>query len=132
MLAGRMRIIVLGEAADTRELFEVFFAGRGLDARAVATASDVLRVAREWSPNVVLVDISNESLRTEQLRALAESHLLGGVPFITTLPLDTDESQMLARALDGRLVHCRQWDLEELFHCVTEVAVSSGERFSRR
>jgi CheY-like chemotaxis protein len=52
-----MRVLVVDDESDAREMIKLMLAHRGVDVRTAASASEALMILEEWRPDVLISDI---------------------------------------------------------------------------
>jgi CheY-like chemotaxis protein len=120
-----VRVLLIEDDADNRDLYAFALQAAGAEVRAVGDGDEALRVARSWSPSVILSDlvmpeVDGLSLLGE-IRALAH---LKDVPAIamTGLAARADRDAALAKGfqehiakpaeIDHVIAVLRRWTIE--------------------
>src|SRR5688572_11582919 len=93
------RVLIVDDNQVNAELLEAHLDGTGYDTRTATNGEDAIRFAREWSPDVVLLDVMMPKVSgfevCRQLRA-DPTTARAGVLMVTALDQPTD----IERAVD--------------------------------
>ena len=87
------RVLIADDNAQNAELLEAYLDGTGWDTRLAANGEETLQVAREWMPDVILLDVMMPKLSgfevCKRLRADPATAKVG-VLMVTALDQPTD------------------------------------------
>jgi DNA-binding response OmpR family regulator len=83
------RILVADDNPQGAELLEVYLASTGADVRIAADGEETLRIVREWSPDLLLLDVMMPRLSGfEVCKQLRADPVTRNVPVIMVTALD--------------------------------------------
>ena len=74
------RVLVIDDSPDLRELYELLFAGEGYDVQAASDALRGFERARNWHPDVILLDVVMPGMDGLELLRKLRSDLVPPVP----------------------------------------------------
>ena len=75
-----LRVLVVDDEADHRELVAYIVAEKGAAARTAASAEEAVRIAREWRPDVAVLDVGMPSIDGYQLLLQLRECLASSAP----------------------------------------------------
>ncbi len=97
------RILITDDSQLNAELLEAHLEGTGFDTKIVSNGDDALKAAKEWKPDVILLDVMMPKLSgfevCRRLRADANTQDVG-VLMITALDQPTDVEQAVSSGTD--------------------------------
>jgi len=97
------RILIADDSQPNAELLEAHLDGSGFDTRIAANGEDTLAAARDWKPDVILLDVMMPKLSgfevCRQLRADPATKGVG-ILMVTALDQPTDVEQAVAAGTD--------------------------------
>jgi DNA-binding response OmpR family regulator len=97
------RVLIVDDSQPNAELLEAHLDGSGYDTRIAANGEDALAAARDWQPDVVLLDVMMPRLSgfevCERLRADAATRAVG-VLMVTALDQPADVDRAVAVGTD--------------------------------
>ncbi len=97
------RVLIVDDSQPNAELLEAHLDGSGFDTRIASNGEDALAVAREWQPDVILLDVMMPRLSgfevCERLRADPATHSVG-VLMVTALDQPADVDRAVAVGTD--------------------------------
>ena len=100
------RILIADDSQPNAELLEAHLDGSGLETRIAANGEDTLAAARDWKPDLILLDIMMPKLSgfevCERLRADATTRAVG-ILMITALDQPADIERAVAAGTDDFL-----------------------------
>ncbi len=100
---ARQRVLVVDDHADTAELLATMVACLGHDTRCAHSGADALRVARDFDPDLVLLDLQlPDVLGYELVRDLRERPRY--IAAVTCWGRDEDRVRSYAAGLDQHVV----------------------------
>ena len=97
------RILIADDSQPNAELLEAHLDGSGFDTRIATNGEDTLAAARDWKPDVILLDVMMPKLSgfevCRQLRADPATKSVG-ILMVTALDQPTDVEQAVAAGTD--------------------------------
>ena len=100
------RILIADDNQANAELLEAHLDGTGYDTRIVSNGEDTLAAARDWAPDVILLDVMMPKLSgfevCQRLRANPDTRGVG-VLMVTALDQPTDMETAVAAGTDDLL-----------------------------
>ena len=97
------RILITDDSQLNAELLEAHLEGTGFDTKIVSNGDDALKAAKEWKPDVILLDVMMPKISgfevCRRLRADANTQDIG-VLMITALDQPTDVEQGVSSGTD--------------------------------
>ncbi|MBN9517316.1 response regulator [bacterium] len=97
------RVLIVDDSQPNAELLEAHLDGSGFDTRIASNGEDALVAAREWQPDVILLDVMMPRLSgfevCERLRADPATHGVG-VLMVTALDQPSDVDRAVAVGTD--------------------------------
>ena len=97
------RILIADDSQANAELLEAHLDGAGFETRIAANGEDTLAIAREWEPDLILLDIMMPKLSgfevCEQLRADSATQSIC-ILMVTALDQPTDVERAVAAGTD--------------------------------
>jgi CheY-like chemotaxis protein len=123
---ARLRVLVVDDSLDTRTALRMVLATWGYEARAAADGAEALRVAAEFKPDVVFLDLAMPGMTgLEVAQRLRQG---GAVPFLVVLTGHAGPAyEEAARAAGFDHFLAKPSPPEELRSLLTEYANPSGE-----
>jgi CheY-like chemotaxis protein len=105
LTAGRrLRVLLAEDFEDAREMYAEYLQYADIEVVTAVDGEDAVRIAREWTPDLILMDIRMPRLTgTEAMRILREDDRFRNVPFValTAHALDSERAAILADGFDG-------------------------------
>jgi DNA-binding response OmpR family regulator len=120
------RVLIADDDATTAHLISVALTKRGFETRVEPTGTDALAVAREWQPNVVILDVMMPAAHGMSVcRALKEAPETRGVRvlILTAKPYESD--RRFARDMGADDYMTKPFDIQELASKVAELTERS-------
>jgi CheY-like chemotaxis protein/two-component sensor histidine kinase len=123
-----LRVLVVDDEADVRELLRFVLTDSGAEIRTVASAAEALDLLRQWQPEVLVSDIGMpdvdgyEFLR--QVRALPAEHG-GRIPAVALTGYARPEDERRALAAGYQLFVPKPVDLPELEAAIARLTLKS-------
>lgn len=122
MNPGRQRVLVVDDHADTAELLVAMIGWLGHDARCAQTGADALRIARDFDPDLVLLDLQlPDMLGYELVDGLRERSRY--IAAVTCWGRDEDRLRSFREGLDQHVV--KPVDLPKLRQILASAAARS-------
>lgn len=120
LISSGKRILAVDDEEDFLDLVKLNLEKVGYLVRTVSDAREALAVAREFRPNLLLLDIVMPHMDgLELLKALREEPTLGRTPVILLTALAEDVSQG-GVARDGVLYLAKPIAFKKLLHCIEQ------------
>ena len=97
------RILITDDSQLNAELLEAHLEGTGFDTKIVSNGDDALKAAKEWKPDVILLDVMMPKISGFEVcrRLRADANTQGiGVLMITALDQPTDVEQAVSSGTD--------------------------------
>ena len=97
------RILITDDSQLNAELLEAHLEGTGFDTKIVSNGDDALKTAKEWKPDVILLDVMMPKISGFEVcrRLRADANTQGiGVLMITALDQPTDVEQAVSSGTD--------------------------------
>ncbi len=97
------RILITDDSQLNAELLEAHLEGTGFDTKIVSNGEDALKAAKEWKPDVILLDVMMPKISGFEVcrRLRADANTQGiGVLMITALDQPTDVEQAVSSGTD--------------------------------
>jgi DNA-binding response OmpR family regulator len=109
------RILIADPDYDIRGSLEVYFKTNGYEVQAVESAGDVLKTARPWQPNVILLSDEFTDISPYQIcRDLFDDTLTGHIPLVMMLHINERRSRLEALEAGVNDILTKPFDIEEL------------------
>jgi CheY-like chemotaxis protein len=107
MSASSLKILIVDDAQDNRDLFYRFLVKIGIDAGGISTAKDgleAIELAQQQKPDFILMDIQMPRMDGyEALKILKKNKYPGKVIALTASAIQGDKEQFLAYGFDNYL-----------------------------
>lgn len=116
MNVSKARVLVADPDADIRETLKIYFEHQGFEVQVVAQAGEIVKHARPWQPNAILVSTEFSDRDPYQIcRDLLDDTLTGHIPLVMLLHLN--ERSMRLEALEAGVndIVPKPFDIEELY-----------------
>jgi two-component system alkaline phosphatase synthesis response regulator PhoP len=122
------KILIADDNQPNAELLEAHLDGSGFDTRIAINGEDTLKTAREWNPDVILLDVMMQKLSgfevCQQLRRDKTTNTIG-VLMVTALDQPTDVEKAVDAGTDDFLT--KPINKTELLRRVKALIQSRGE-----
>jgi two-component system, OmpR family, phosphate regulon response regulator PhoB len=125
----RLRVLLIDDHADTRDMYDAYLGGAGMDVRAAADGETGLNLALEWRPDVVVCDWAMPGMTGEEVsRRMKSDPRTQGIPVVilTAFGLHQRPELKAAGAAEVCAKPCAPRDLADLVKQVA--AVPSGAK----
>jgi two-component system, cell cycle response regulator DivK len=110
----RKRLLIVEDSDETRELFYLFFTGKGFTCEGAADGREGLVKARVWRPDVIIMDLHMPRLTGwEAIQRLKANEQTKDLP-IVALSATSREGQALAQAVGCDSYCAKPMPLESL------------------
>lgn len=115
MSIQKSRILIADPDIDIRETLRLYFEGHGHEVQTVALASDIIRLARQWQPNAILMSAEFSDQNPYQIcQSLLEDTLTSHIPIIMMLHKNDRQARLEALEVGVGDIVIKPFDIEEL------------------
>lgn len=115
MNTPKSRILIADPDPDVSETLQLYFSANGHETQVVRQANDIVKTARQWQPNAVLVSTELTDKNPYQVcRELLEDTLTAHIPIIMLLHLDERYARLEALETGVDDIVTKPIDIEEL------------------
>jgi DNA-binding response OmpR family regulator len=109
------RILVADPDPDIRETLKLYLETSGHEVKTVALAGDVIKTARPWQPNAILVSADFADQDANRVcRDLIDDTLTGHIPLIMLLEVNERQARLEALEVGVNDIVAKPFDIEEL------------------
>ena len=109
------RILIADPDHDIRGSLEVYFKTSGYEVCTVEATEGILKAARPWQPNVILISDEFTSANPYQIcRDLLEDTLTGHIPLVMLLHVNERRARLEALEAGVNDIITKPFDIEEL------------------
>ncbi len=116
-------ILIADPDNDIRETLRLYFEGYGHQVQTAALAGEIIRLARQWQPNAVLMSAEFRDQNPYQVgRSLLEDTLTGHIPIIMMLHKNDRQARLEALEVGVGDIVTKPFDIEEL-HLRVQAAI---------
>jgi CheY-like chemotaxis protein len=81
-MARPIRVLIAEDHEDTREGYAAFLRHHGMDVRAVPDGLEALDVARQWKPDVAVLDLSMPKVTGDEVARAIKKHRASDVAVV--------------------------------------------------
>lgn len=120
-----VRVLLVEDQADHRELVEGLLCASGASARSAADAAAALHIVREWTPDVLVLDIAMPAVDGYELLARLREALRAGADALPAVALTGFAAPSdVARALEAgfQAHHAKPFRPDELVRAIAQLA----------
>jgi DNA-binding response OmpR family regulator len=110
----KSRILIADPDIDIRESLRLYFEANGHEVQTVSEAGDIIRVARPWQPNAILISDELPGYPFQVSHDLLEDTLVGHVPVIMLLHVNDRQARLAALEAGVSDIIIKPLDIEEL------------------
>ncbi|MFN8459963.1 MAG: response regulator [Anaerolineae bacterium] len=111
----RSRILIADPDNDIRQTLQLYFEGYNHEVQTAALAGEVIRLARQWQPNVILMSAEFSDQNPYQIcQSLLEDTLTGHIPIIMMLHKNDRQARLEALEVGVSDIVTKPFDIEEL------------------
>lgn len=111
----KSRILIADPDFDIRESLRLYFEANGHEVQTVNQTGDILRIARPWQPNAILIsDDFSDKDPYRICRELLEDTLTGHIPQIMLLHVNDRQARLTALEVGVGDIVIKPFDIEEL------------------
>ena len=109
------RILVADPDPDVRETLKIYLETSGHEVKTVALAGDVIKTARPWLPNAILISADFTDQDANRVcRDLIDDTLTGHIPLIMLLEVNERQARLEALEAGVNDIVAKPFDIEEL------------------
>ena len=102
--AGSMKVLIIEDNPDTAEAFGMLIRQCGHEINIAGTAADALRMAKEWQPEVVFLDIGLPEMDGYLLATLLRAEGLTKAKIVALSGYRPDEHRLNSLEIDAYLL----------------------------
>jgi DNA-binding response OmpR family regulator len=116
-LVGKLnpRILIADPDQDIRRSLEIYFKANGYEVQAVDTGGHIVKAARPWQPNVILISDGFTDANPYQVcQELMDDTLTGHIPLVMLLHKNDRRSRLDALESGVSDIVTKPFDIEEL------------------
>lgn len=110
----KSRILIADPDFDVRESLRLYFEANGHEVQTVSQAGDIIRTARPWQPNAILISDELKGDPYEVCRVLLDDTLVGHIPVIMLLHVNDRQARLAALEAGVSDIVIKPFDIEEL------------------
>jgi DNA-binding response OmpR family regulator len=111
----KSRILIADPDVDVRESLRLYFEANGHEVQAISQAGDIMRLARPWQPNAILISDDFSDRDPFQIcRELLDDTMTGHIPLIMLLHLNDRRARLAALEAGVGDIITKPYDIEEL------------------
>ncbi|MCB0192378.1 MAG: response regulator transcription factor [Anaerolineae bacterium] len=115
MSVSKSRILIADPDPDVSETLQLYFSANGHTVQMVHQAQEIVKTARQWQPNAILVSTELTDKNPHQVcRELLEDTLTAHIPIIMLLHLDERRARLEALETGVDDIVTKPIDIEEL------------------
>lgn len=115
MSIQKSRILIADPDSDIRETLRLYFEGHSHEVQTAELAGEVIRLARQWQPNAVLMSAEFSDQNPYQIcQNLLEDTLTGHIPIIMLLHKNDRQARLEALEVGVGDIVTKPFDIEEL------------------
>jgi DNA-binding response OmpR family regulator len=112
---SKPRILIADPDQDILGSLEVYFEANGFEVKAVDAADAVLKTARPWQPNAILVSDEFANGNSHNVcRDLFDDTLTGHIPVVMVLHINDRQARLQALEVGVNDIVIKPFDIEEL------------------
>lgn len=116
MNVSKARVLVADPDADIRETLKIYFEDQGFEVQAVGQAGEIVKIARPWQPNAILISTEFSDQDPYQIcRDLLDDTLTGHIPLLMLLHLNERSVRLEALEAGVNDIVPKPFDIEELY-----------------
>ncbi len=109
------RILIADPDQDIRRSLEIYFKANGYDTQTVEAGGHIVKAARPWQPNVILISDSFTDANPYQVcQELMDDTLTGHIPLVMLLHKNDRQSRLEALEAGVSDIVTKPFDIEEL------------------
>ena len=115
MNVSKSRILIADPDPDVSETLQLYFSANGHTVQVLHQAQDIVKTARQWQPNAILVSTELTDKNPHQVcRELLEDTLTAHIPIIMLLHIDERHARLEALETGVDDIVTNPIDIEEL------------------
>jgi DNA-binding response OmpR family regulator len=109
------RILIVDPDVDVLGSLEVYFQSGGYEVKTVESLDDVIKMARPWQPNAILISDEFSDQNPYQIsQSLLEDTLTGHIPIVMLLHINDRQARLAALEAGVNDIVSKPFDIEEL------------------
>lgn len=122
-MGAKPRILIAEPDPDIRAALQIYFEANGYRIQTVEMAADVIKAARPWQPNAILISAEFTDRNPFQVcQALLDDTLTSHIPVLILLHINERRARLEALEAGASDIVTRPFDIEEL-RLRTEAAI---------
>ena len=111
----KSRVFIADPDSDIRRSLRLYFEANGHDVQTIGQAEDIIRVARMWQPNAILISDNFSDEDPYQIcNELLDDTLTGHIPLIMLLHFNERKARLAALEVGVSDIIIKPFDIEEL------------------
>ncbi len=110
----KSRILIADPDVDIRESLRLYFEANGHEVQTVSEAGDIIRAARPWQPNAILISDELQGNPFQVCRELLDDTLVGHIPLVMLLHVNDRQARLAALEAGVSDIIIKPLDIEEL------------------
>jgi DNA-binding response OmpR family regulator len=110
----KSRILIADPDFDIRESLRLYFETNGHEVQTVSQAGEIIRIARPWQPNAILISDELQGHPFQVCRELLDDTLVGHIPLIMLLHVNDRQARLAALEAGVSDILIKPLDIEEL------------------
>lgn len=114
MSIPKSRILIADPDFDVRESLRLYFEANGHEVQTVGQAGDVIRTARSWQPNAILISDELKGNPFQVCHELLDDTLVGHIPVLMLLHVNDRQARLAALEAGVSDIVIKPFDIEEL------------------
>ena len=111
----KSRILIADSDPDISKTLQLYFEANGHEVQTLSLAGDIIKTARQWQPNAILISTEFTDKNPYQIcQELLEDTLTAHIPIIMLLHLDERQARLEALEVGADDIVTKPFDIEEL------------------
>ncbi|MBI1877375.1 MAG: response regulator transcription factor [Chloroflexi bacterium] len=111
----KSRILIADPDVDIRQSLRLYFEANGHEVQTVGQAGNIVRTARPWQPNAILISYDFSDRDPFHIcRELLDDTLIGHIPLIMLLHVNNRQARLTALEVGVSDIIIKPFDVEEL------------------
>jgi DNA-binding response OmpR family regulator len=112
---SKSRILIADPDPDISQSLQIYFQANGHEVQLLEKAGDIIKTARQWQPNAILISTELTDKNPHQVcQQLLEDTLTAHIPMIMLLHLDDRQARLEALEAGVDDIVTKPIDIEEL------------------
>ncbi len=114
-ISTKSRILIADSDPDVLKTLQLYFKIQGHEVQTVQAAADIIKTARPWQPNAILISTELTDKNPYQVcRDLLDDTLTGHIPLVMLLHVNNRQARLEALEAGVNDIVTKPFDLEEL------------------